>query len=207
VCLQSNGGASRGRLCLEVTEARARRPRERKLDERRFCFPGLTARANLCRPSGAELEVGRWYASALRARERRRDGLLRKGRWRRGTISGRRGRSDGGRPGLLTSKRDPSSQKTLLWMTAKNRWMLGRWARRSGSSADPSSQKTLLWMTAQCGWPAWSIALNGFAVCSQGVESLRQLPPFIPFHGLQTVVQLQLWNSLLSSTAPNMRAD
>src|ERR1700678_3982322 len=33
-------GASRERLCLDTMKARARRPRERKLDERRFLFPG-----------------------------------------------------------------------------------------------------------------------------------------------------------------------
>jgi hypothetical protein len=154
--------------------------------------------------------LARRFARALRAGERRRDGLLRKSRRRRGTISGRRGRSDGGRPGLLTSKRDPSSRKTLLWMTAKNRWMLGRWARRSGSSADPSARKTLplddgqkrfdawtvglgeavrprilrrekrfLWMTAKCGWPAWSIALNGFASVRKALNLfVNSLPSF-----------------------------
>ena len=132
--------------------------------------------------------LARRFARALRAGERRRDGLLRKSRRRRGTISGRRGRSDGGRPGLLTSKRDPSSRKTLLWMTAKNRWMLGRWARRSGSSADPSARKTLPLDDGQMRVAGMVDRAEWIRVCSQGVESLRQLPPFIPF---QTVVELQ----------------
>ena len=39
---------------MDVTKARARRPRERKGDEGHFSFfPALTDRANLCRPYGA----------------------------------------------------------------------------------------------------------------------------------------------------------
>jgi hypothetical protein len=53
--------------CLKWTKAPAKKPRERKFDERRFSFPALTDRANLCRASGAGGVMVLGFANTLRA--------------------------------------------------------------------------------------------------------------------------------------------
>jgi hypothetical protein len=63
--------ALRARIgCLELTKARARRPRERKGNERHFSFPALTGRANLCRASGAGFGSAGRNCGAVKIEER-----------------------------------------------------------------------------------------------------------------------------------------